>query len=53
MTVASQLLHGRTDAAIARELGVSVRTVASEVRHLMDATGAGTRYQTAMGLFGG
>lgn len=49
--IAALLLHGRTDAAIARELGVSVRTVASEVRHLMDATGTTTRYQTAMRLF--
>ncbi|MGN6634473.1 MAG: helix-turn-helix transcriptional regulator [Oryzihumus sp.] len=49
--IANLLLHGLTDAAIARELGVSVRTVATEVRHLMDATGATTRYQTAMRLF--
>ena len=49
--IAALLLHGHTDAAIARELGVSVRTVASEVRHLMDATGTTTRYQTAMRLF--
>ncbi|MGZ4598994.1 MAG: helix-turn-helix transcriptional regulator [Oryzihumus sp.] len=49
--IAAHLLHGLTDAAIARELGVSVRTVASEVRVLMDASGASTRYQTAMRLF--
>lgn len=49
--IAAQLLHGHTDATIARELGVSLRTVASEVRALMDATGSTTRYQTAMRLF--
>ncbi|MGZ4627987.1 MAG: helix-turn-helix transcriptional regulator [Oryzihumus sp.] len=49
--IANLLLHGKTDALIARELEVSVRTVASEVRTLMNATGASTRYQTAMRLF--
>ncbi|GAA1239257.1 helix-turn-helix transcriptional regulator [Oryzihumus leptocrescens] len=50
--IANLLLHGHTDAAIARQIGVSVRTVASEVRQLMHATGSSTRYQTAMRLFG-
>jgi len=49
--IANLLLDGHTDAAIARQIGVSVRTVASEVRLLMDATGSSTRYQTAMRLF--
>lgn len=48
--VARGLLEGLTDAAIARSAGVSVRTVASEVRLLMDAVGARSRYQTAVRL---
>lgn len=48
--VAAGLLQGETDAAIARTLRVSVRTVAAEVRFLMDAVGAQSRYQTASRL---
>jgi DNA-binding CsgD family transcriptional regulator len=51
VAISRLLLEGGTDAAIARELGISVRTVASEVRLLMDAVGATSRYQTAMRLF--
>lgn len=49
--VAKQLLLGETDTTIARRLGVSVRTVASEVRFLGDSVGATSRYQIAMRLF--
>ena len=45
--VAAGLLRGETDAAIARSLRVSVRTVATEVRTLMNAVGATSRYQAA------
>ena len=45
--VAVGLLRGETDAAIARTLRVSVRTVATEVRTLMNAVGATSRYQAA------
>ena len=48
--VAAGLLRGETDAAIARSLRVSVRTVAAEVRFLLDAVGAQSRYQTASRL---
>ena len=49
--VAQLLLRGETDAVIAGKLGVSVRTVAGEVRFLMNAVGARSRYQTALRLF--
>ena len=49
--IARGLVDGRTDAAIARQIGVSARTVASEVRLLMDAVGASSRYQAGMRLF--
>lgn len=52
-TVARGLLDGLTDAAIARTAGVSVRTVAAEVRLLMDAVGARSRFQTAALLLRG
>lgn len=48
--VASGLIDGETDAAIARRLRVSTRTVAAEVRFLMNAVGASSRYQAAMRL---
>ncbi|MGZ4743480.1 MAG: helix-turn-helix transcriptional regulator [Oryzihumus sp.] len=48
--VASGLIDGETDAAIARRLRVSTRTVAAEVRVLMNAVGASSRYQAAMRL---
>jgi DNA-binding CsgD family transcriptional regulator len=50
--IAVRLLDGMTDAAIARALGVSVRTVAGEVRTLVDAVGARSRFQAASRLFG-
>jgi len=50
--VAVRLQDGMTDAAIARALGVSVRTVAGEVRTLVDAVGARSRFQAASRLFG-
>ena len=50
--IAVRLLDGMTDPAIARALGVSVRTVASEVRTLVDAVGAKSRFQAASRLFG-
>jgi DNA-binding CsgD family transcriptional regulator len=49
--VAGGLLAGETDAMIAKRLRVSVRTVAAEVRVLMDAVGAQSRYQAGMRLF--
>ena len=48
--VAAGLIDGDTDAAIARRLRVSTRTVSAEVRFLMDAVGASSRYQAAMRL---
>lgn len=48
--VAAGLVAGETDAAIARKLRVSVRTVAAEVRFLMDALGASSRYQASVRL---
>jgi len=48
--VASGLIDGETDAAIARRLRVSTRTVSAEVRFLMNAVGASSRYQAAMRL---
>lgn len=39
------LRAGLTDEAIARQTGTSVRTVGRRVRHLMDLTGTGTRFQ--------
>lgn len=50
VAIAKALLDGETDAAIARSLRVSVRTVASEVKVLMDAVGARSRYQAGQRL---
>ena len=51
--VARRIVVGAKDAAIARELGVSVRTVAGDVAHLMQSLGAGSRAEVAMLLRGG
>lgn len=42
------LAEGWQDQAIARQLQVSVRTVARRTAHLMDRLGARTRFQAAV-----
>ncbi|HEU5475066.1 MAG TPA: LuxR C-terminal-related transcriptional regulator [Actinophytocola sp.] len=42
------LAAGLTDQAIARRLGVALRTVERRVRHLMDGLGARTRFQAGL-----
>lgn len=51
--VARRLVVGTKDAAIARELGVSLRTVAAEISHLMSALGASNRAAATLALRGG
>jgi DNA-binding CsgD family transcriptional regulator len=51
--VARRVVVGVKDASIARELGVSVRTVAGDVAHLMDVLGARNRAEVALMLRGG
>ncbi len=51
--VARRIVVGAKDAAIARELGVSVRTVAGDVAHLMQSLGAASRAEVALLLRGG
>lgn len=50
--IALGLVDGLTDGAMARSLGVSLRTVASEVRLLMQAVDARSRYQAGVRLAG-
>ena len=45
LRVLSLLLIGSTDAAIANQLGVGLRTVQRRIRHLMEAAGVETRIQ--------
>ena len=42
------LAAGLTDQAIARKLGVALRTVERRVRRLMDGLGARTRFQAGL-----
>ena len=51
--VARRMVLGVKDAAIARELGGSVRTVAAEVSALLDGLGAGSRAEAGLLLRGG
>ncbi|WP_323096405.1 helix-turn-helix transcriptional regulator [Intrasporangium sp. YIM S08009] len=51
--IARRMVLGAKDAAIARELGVSVRTVAAEVAALMEGLGAASRAEAALVLRGG
>ncbi|WP_207555941.1 helix-turn-helix transcriptional regulator [Intrasporangium flavum] len=51
--VARRMVLGLKDAAIARELGVSVRTVAAEVAALLDGLGVASRPAAALVLRGG
>lgn len=51
--VARRLVVGTKDAAIARELGVSLRTVAAEISHLVTQLGATNRTAAALALRGG
>jgi DNA-binding CsgD family transcriptional regulator len=51
--VARRVVLGAKDAGIGRELGISVRTVAAEVAHLMQGVGATSRAELAMVLLGG
>ena len=50
--IARGLVDGLTDGSMARALGVSLRTVASEVRMLMEAVDARSRYQAGVRLTG-
>ncbi len=51
--VARRMVMGAKDAAIARELGVSVRTVAAEVAALLLGLGVASRAEAALVLRGG
>jgi DNA-binding CsgD family transcriptional regulator len=51
--VARRLVVGTKDAAIARELGVSLRTVAAEISHLVTQLGATNRAAATLALRGG
>lgn len=51
--VARRLVVGTKDAAIARELGVSLRTVAAEISHLVAQLGASNRAAATLALRGG
>jgi DNA-binding CsgD family transcriptional regulator len=44
----SMLVQGLTDEAVARQLGVSARTVRRMVAHLMDRLGAGSRFEAGV-----
>jgi DNA-binding NarL/FixJ family response regulator len=46
--ILSLLSDGRSDSTIARESGISVRTVERRVRSLMDRLGAKTRFQAGV-----
>ncbi|MFR9774781.1 helix-turn-helix transcriptional regulator [Micromonospora sp. MS34] len=50
LEVAALLCRGAKDAAIARRLGVSPRTVTSDVGRLLDAFGVATRWEAGMVL---
>ena len=47
-TILALLAAGAPDATIARQTGVSQRTVERRVRALMDQLGAGTRFQAGV-----
>jgi DNA-binding CsgD family transcriptional regulator len=51
--VARRLVVGTKDTAIARELGVSLRTVAGEIAQIMRQLGAGNRAEVTLVLKGG
>lgn len=51
--VARRLVMGTKDAAIARELGVSRRTVAADIAHLVHELGASNRAAAVLALRGG
>ncbi|WP_323096424.1 helix-turn-helix transcriptional regulator [Intrasporangium sp. YIM S08009] len=51
--VARRVVLGVKDSGIARELGISVRTVAADVAQLMQGVGATSRAELAMVLLGG
>ena len=51
--VARRLMVGTKDAAIARELGVSLRTVAADIAHLVHGLGASNRAAAVLALRGG
>lgn len=53
LQVAILLARGTKDASIARELGVSVRTVVSEVAHLVNTLGATNRVEAVLLLRSG
>lgn len=48
LVVLTMLAAGSSDAATARQLGVSVRTVERRVRHIMDRLGTTSRLQTGV-----
>jgi DNA-binding NarL/FixJ family response regulator len=47
-TILALMAAGATDATIARQTGISQRTVERRVRALMDQLGAGTRFQAGV-----
>jgi DNA-binding CsgD family transcriptional regulator len=51
--VARRLMVGTKDAAIARELGVSRRTIAADIAHLVHQLGASNRAAAVLALRGG
>ncbi|WP_374971167.1 helix-turn-helix transcriptional regulator [Terrabacter sp. BE26] len=51
--VARRLMVGTKDAAIARELGVSLRTVAADIAHLVHELGVSNRAAAVLALRGG
>ncbi|CAN7601746.1 LuxR C-terminal-related transcriptional regulator [Terrabacter sp. LjRoot27] len=51
--VARRLVVGTKDAAIARELGVSLRTIAAEISHLVTQLGVPNRAAASLALRGG
>lgn len=52
LEVARGICLGRTDVAIARQLGVSQRTVARDVAAILDVTGAGSRAEAVLNMLG-
>ncbi len=52
LDVARAVCLGRTDAAIARQLGTSERTIARHVAAILDATGASSRSEAVLNMLG-
>lgn len=52
LNVARGVCLGKTDAAIARQVGISERTVARDVSTILDVTGAGSRAEAVLNMLG-